>query len=131
MKRLCILLAALLLPCAMALCEGEVILTGEDVVMEEAVESRELQYGDEGDDVAELQQRLTDLYYYTGNISGRYREGTRAAIRAFQEDFGLEVTGVADTETQALLFAVVYRPLRYGSSGEEVKRLQTRLTELG
>ena len=132
MKRLGILLVILLvLPCALALGEGEVILTGEDVVMEEAVEARELQYGDEGDDVAELQQRLTDLYYYTGNISGRYREGTRAAIRAFQEDFGLEVTGVADNETQALLFAVLYRPLRYGSSGEDVKRLQTRLTELG
>ena len=131
MKRLGILLVLLLLPCALALGEGEVILTGEDVVMEEAVEARELQYGDDGDDVAELQQRLTDLYYYTGNISGRYREGTRAAIRAFQEDFNLEVTGVADTETQALLFAVLYRPLRYGSSGEDVKRLQTRLTELG
>ena len=64
MKRLGILLAVLLLlPCATALGEGEVILTGEDVVMEEAVEAREMQYGDDGDDVAELQQRLTDLYY--------------------------------------------------------------------
>ncbi|MGN0778809.1 MAG: peptidoglycan-binding protein [Aristaeellaceae bacterium] len=131
MKRLVTVLLVLLAPFALALGEGEVILTGEDVVMEEAVEARELRYGDEGDDVAELQQRLTDLYYYTGNISGRYREGTRAAIRAFQEDFGLEVTGEADTETQALLYAVQYRPLRYGSSGEDVKRLQTRLTELG
>ena len=56
MKRLGILLVILLvLPCALAYGEGEVILTGEDVVMEEAVEARELQYGDEGDDVAELQ----------------------------------------------------------------------------
>ena len=42
MKRLGILLVILLvLPCALAYGEGEVILTGEDVVMEEAVEALE------------------------------------------------------------------------------------------
>ena len=74
-------------------------------VIEDVVEARELEFGHEGDDVSELQQRLTDLHYYTGNISGRFREGTRAAIREFQEDFGLEVTGVADNETQVLLYS--------------------------
>ena len=127
-----LLLALLLLPCA-ALCEGEVVLQDEmgNVVSGEVVEGRTLQFGDEGDDVLELQQRLTELYYYTGNLSGRYREGTQAAVAAFQADFDLEATGIADAETQAYLYATPYRPLRYGSSGEDVKRLQTRLTALG
>lgn len=132
MKRfLCVLALTLALPC-LALAEGEMIPLDEfGNVIEDVVESRELEYGHEGDDVAELQQRLADLHYYTGNISGRYREGTRAAIREFQEDFGLDVTGKADAQTQAILFSTLYRPLQYGSSGEDVKRLQTRLTELG
>ncbi len=130
MKRLIVLLLALLLPCA-GLAEAIPEEIDEEGYEEVVMDSRPLQYGDEGDDVRDLQQKLTDLYYYTGNISGRYREGTRAAIRSFQEDFGLDVTGVADAYTQAKLYATLYKPLRYGSSGEPVKRLQTRLMELG
>ncbi len=133
MRKFAALLALLmLLPCAAALAEGEVVLTDDSAAtVEEVVSGRALQYGDEGDDVLSLQRRLTDLFYYTGNLSGRYREGTRAAVKDFQEDFGLEVTGMADAETQALLYGTLYRPLRYGSTGEDVKELQTRLTALG
>ena len=97
---------------------------------EEILEGRTLQYGDEGKDVLELQTRLKDLKYYTGNLSGRYREGTREAVKSFQGDYGLEKTGTADPETQNMIYSARYRPLRYGASGEEVKRLQTRLAEL-
>lgn len=133
MKRMAILLMILLWPWTLAMGEGDMVLMDENsqVIEEEVSEDRELAFGDEGDDVAELQQKLTDLSYYSGNISGRYREGTRAAIKAFQQDFGLEVTGQADAATQSALFAALYRPLRYGSTGDDVKRLQTRLTELG
>ena len=103
----------------------------EDEVEEEIQDARILQYGDSGDDVLDLQNRLKDLKYYTGNLSGNYREGTREAVKAFQKDFDLEATGVADIQTQSLLFSTRYRPLRYGSAGEDVKNLQTRLTELG
>ena len=106
-------------------------LMEDDELEEEILDSRILQYGDEGDDVLELQTRLKELYYYTGNLSGRFREGTREAVKAFQGDFDLEATGVADVQTQSLLFSTLYRPLRYGSTGEDVKDLQTRLTELG
>ena len=54
---------------------------------------RALQYGDEGDDVLALQTRLKDLKYYTGNLSGRFKEGTRKAVETFQADFDLEETG--------------------------------------
>ena len=132
MKRIFWLILLLaLLPCA-ALSEGEMIPLDEfGNVITETTEARDLTYGDEGDDVLELQHRLTELQYYTGNLSGRFREGTRAAVEDFQADFGLEVTGIADAQTQAVLYATLYRPLQYGSSGDDVKRLQTRLTELG
>lgn len=103
----------------------------EVLVSEQETTAHVLQYGDTGGDVREVQQQLKALYYYSGNISGRYREGTRAAVKAFQKDFGLEATGIADTHTQAILFATTYRPRQYGSSGEDVRRMQTRLAELG
>ena len=92
---------------------------------------RALQYGDEGDDVLALQTRLKDLKYYTGNLSGRFKEGTRKAVETFQDDFDLEQTGVADLRTLSILFSLSHRPLRFGSSGDDVKQLQTQLTELG
>ncbi len=155
MKRaLCLLLAALLLLMMPGLGEESAPLPeadeGETIPMddareqepappeeegetleEEVLEGRELQYGDEGEDVLELQTRLKELKYYTGNLSGRYREGTREAVRTFQGDFGLEETGIADAQTQRILYSTLYRPLRYGSTGEDVKELQTRLMELG
>lgn len=131
MKRLVVwtMICALLLSAFSGLAESSVsaTLAPEGVVTE--VET--LKYGDEGEAVAQLQSRLTQLYYYTGNISGRYREGTQTAIKSFQSDFGLEATGIADPETQTALYAARYRPLEKGDSGEDVKALQTRLTELG
>lgn len=112
--------------------EGEAVpMDNDDTLIEEDLETPTLQYGDSGEGVKALQARLAELHYYTGKISGNYLEGTRAAIKAFQADFGLNADGIADEDTQALLYSTEYRPLQYGSSGEDVKQLQTRLTELG
>ncbi len=66
--------------------------------------SRTLQYGDTGDDVRALQQRLTDLGYYRKEISGNFYDNTRAAVRAFQKNNGLPVDGVAGEGTQRVLY---------------------------
>ena len=94
-------------------------------------EDRDLKEGDEGDDVSTLQYRLKDLYYLTSDATGVYDAATTAAVKSFQEDFGLEATGEADAKTQSLLFAAQYRPLKKGCTGDDVKELQTRLTVLG
>ena len=157
MKRFLTLLAALILlfsACAFSAAEDEgddsnpMPIEGEegddsnpqpvDMMEDEELEAKEeilrgrvLQFGDEGDDVTALQTRLKELKYYTGNLSGRYREGTRKAVETFQADFDLDQTGVADLRTLSILFALNHRPLRYGSSGDDVKKLQKQLTELG
>ena len=92
---------------------------------------RIMQYGDKGDDVSFLQTRLSDMKYYRGNISGAYGDATRDAVTRFQADFGLEATGVADIQTQMVLYTAMYRPLRFGASGDDVTELQTQLTALG
>ena len=143
------ILLALLLPC-LALCEGELeavplddlewvdedvpaeSLTSLDdggLIVEEQV-SRTLSQGMEGDDVRLMQIRLTELEYYSGDVTGTFGANTRSAVEAFQADFGLEANGIADAATQAQMYATIYRPLRYGAQGELVKQLQTRLMAL-
>ncbi|MEA5013542.1 MAG: peptidoglycan-binding protein [Candidatus Limiplasma sp.] len=90
-----------------------------------------LQYGDQGEDVSRIQQRLTDLGYYSGKVSGNFLDGTRAAVMRFQKDYGLKETGIADGQTEALLMSAEYRALSMGSEGEDVKRLQEHLADLG
>jgi N-acetylmuramoyl-L-alanine amidase len=56
--------------------------------------SRALSRGDEGIDVAVLQQKLKQLNYYQGNIDGIYGGGTVEAVKKFQRDNKLQVDGV-------------------------------------
>ena len=119
-----ILLALLLLPPALA-------DTQEENDVQVVVENQVLTYGDFSEEVAQLQLKLSKLYYYDGEITGSYGDLTQAAVLAFQADFDLPQTGVADVMTQELIFSVAYRPLRLGCVGEDVKILQKRLAALG
>jgi len=95
------------------------------------LQARDLQEGDEGEDVTFLQIRLEDLRYYDGDLTGKYDTKTREAVAAFQQENGLEATGIADIRTQVMISAAQYRTLRYGSTGDDVIDLQTRLAALG
>lgn len=64
---------------------------------------KELKVGSQGDDVYWLQQRLQELGFYQGTVTGQYREGTKAAVRAFQKDNKLSQSGNADQKTLELL----------------------------
>ena len=56
--------------------------------------SRVMRRGDEGIDVAVLQQKLKQLNYYKGSIDGIYGGGTIEAVKRFQQDKGLKADGV-------------------------------------
>lgn len=58
---------------------------------------------DDGDQVAELQQRLADLGYYGGEISGVFDYPTEAAVMQFQRDNGLSTDGVVGPGTEDAL----------------------------
>lgn len=136
MKRfLMFLLLALWLPCAAALAEAVPAnvpdMDDETADAQIVIDDRPLAPGDFGEDVSRLQMKLMELYYYDGEITGSYGDLTTAAVQTFQADFGLPQTGTADIPTQTELYAAQHRPLRLGSTGEDVRLLQVRLTALG
>ena len=111
-----------------------------------AKDYKNLKLGKESTEVADLQQRLKDLGYYTGRISGHYGELTESAVIAFQKDKGLDADGIAGQSTQEMLFegkasssSSTSSPsassssslLKEGSKGDDVRQLQTKLKDLG
>lgn len=123
MKRLITLsLLLLLVLCTVALAEP---------ARAETAGYRPLQYGDSGDTVAAIQEQLKALGYYSGKISGNFLDGTRAAVRQFQKDYGLTESGVVDGQTEATLMNAEYRVLTTGDSGDDVLRIQEILSTLG
>ncbi|MGC9970313.1 MAG: peptidoglycan-binding protein [Bryobacteraceae bacterium] len=52
-----------------------------------------------------VQGRLKNLGYYHGEISGTLDDPTRKAIRRFQDENGLTITGEPDADTRAALLS--------------------------
>ena len=121
---------------------------------------RPLKKGDTGADVTQMQERLTELGYYFGNITGNFQDGTTAAVMTMQGENSLPITGIADVKTQEKLYSLAIRPtptptpvptpspvptatptpgphiaftktLKYGSTGSDVQKVQQRLMDLG
>ena len=67
------------------------------------VYTRALSIGSSGDEVTNLQLRLTDEGVYSGPITGYFGALTRAGVRAFQAKFGLPQAGVVGPLTRATL----------------------------
>jgi N-acetylmuramoyl-L-alanine amidase len=98
-----------------------------------------LQLGDLGDAVTDVQRRLSELGLSPGvDEQGVYREGTRAAVEAFQHRRGLRVDGVCGRQTWTALVEAGRRlgdRFLYRRSpmlrGDDVAELQQRLSALG
>ena len=58
--------------------------------------------GTNGDEVVKIQTRLTELGYYNGPIDGDFGDMTDAAFRAFQQNAGLTVDGIAGADREVL-----------------------------
>ncbi|NCB05424.1 MAG: hypothetical protein EOM69_07880, partial [Clostridia bacterium] len=65
---------------------------------------QKLTRGSTGARVKQVQQRLTELGFFDGPISGNYMNQTVAAVKKFQEHNGMEADGVTGEETWNLLF---------------------------
>lgn len=61
--------------------------------------TRMLEYGDEGSDVAILQQELTNLNFYSAKIDGIYGKKTVEAVKRLQKANNLKVDGIAGNST--------------------------------
>ena len=64
-----------------------------------------LQKGDESNEVMKLQVRLYNLGYLNDDRDGVYGSKTQTAVKMFQETVGLNATGIADSDTQAAIYA--------------------------
>jgi hypothetical protein len=60
--------------------------------------------GSSGEEVRQVQARLQALGYYLGPIDGAFGGGTEAAVKAFQQNTGLEVDGAVGPITWKALF---------------------------
>ena len=58
-----------------------------------------LQLGSVGDEVKILQEKLKILGFYNAVITGSFGLSTEVGVRAFQEAYELEVTGMVDDNT--------------------------------
>ena len=98
-----------------------------------------LHLNDIGDNVKILQEKLKVLGYYNGIITGSFGMETEVGVKKFQYDNGLPVTGNVNSSVWDLLDSYtnynfntisLYPTLKYGSTGDEVKDLQVKLTSL-
>ena len=108
-----------------------------------------LAVGDSGSLVRTLQRALAELNFYKSSADGEFGSKTRQSVLSFQKKNGLDETGVADSETQTLLYegkprnASGYRTdvktlspihtgrLQSGDIGTAVTELQRKLNTLG
>ena len=67
-----------------------------------------LRNGSTGAEVKKLQQDLIDAGYDVGRTGadGFFGSNTMAAVKKYQQDNGLPVTGVADVKTQVKLLGI-------------------------
>lgn len=104
--------------------------------------STNMKLGSTGAAVSALQQNLTTLGYYYGDVTGHYGNLTQQAVKKFQKAKGLTQDGVASTATlNAITSALknagvdvgpgtVATTLREGDKGTAVTELQTMLKKL-
>lgn len=69
------------------------------------VQYEELERGSKGDSVIKLQERLKELGYYTGSVSGKYDSETQMAMKNFEKNNGLNNDGKASQSDLVILFS--------------------------
>ena len=94
-----------------------------------------LEKGAKGEAVKRLQRQLIALGFLSGSDDGSFGPMTEQAVKDFQTREGLVITGVADQETQARLFAyavpevISYEQLDYRKLSEDMPAFMGRLVQ--
>ncbi len=118
-----------------------------------APQSKTLKVGSQGSKVTKLQERLAELGFYSGEITGYFGEMTEKAYKKFQKAAGLTQDGIAGEDEQNTLYSdeaptavtedndksdkenetKTDKSGKYsvGSQGDKVSAIQQKLTELG
>lgn len=108
-----------------------------------AVSSTTLTVGSTGAAVRSLQNNLTTLGYYSGDVTGHFGSQTAEAVRKYQKAKGLSQTGTATPSLQSRIASdtgsgsgsgskvVIKTSLKQGDSGDAVRDLQNALYKLG
>lgn len=101
--------------------------------------------GERAEEIRELQHRLSQINWLSGDITDTYDDRTRAAVDGFQSRRGLPVLGYVDQATWEALLRMTRIPsheemhnirvagpaiLQEGDKGDEVRDLQARLKQL-
>ncbi|WP_158282257.1 peptidoglycan-binding protein [Salipaludibacillus keqinensis] len=89
--------------------------------------------GAAGDHVTDLKIDLTNLGFgnFPSSPSNRYGPVTMGVVEDFQRDFGLNVTGIANSETLAAIDAALASAFFDGAAGDHITDLKIDLTNLG
>ncbi|MFT4165305.1 MAG: peptidoglycan-binding protein [Microlunatus sp.] len=105
-----------------------------------------LEKGDKGIKVRELQHRLRQLDWFSGDITGNYGSTTVKGVKGFQKKRKIDATGAVDKLTWNKLVSMTRKPtddemhnrlvpgpaiLEQGDSGDKVRDLQARLKQIG
>ena len=77
--------------------------SGKSISADSYYGSIPLKSGDKGDAVKHLQRRLTELGFFTDNITGTYGSATAKAVAYFQTANSLSATGEADLNTRTVM----------------------------
>lgn len=70
------------------------------------------QYGDEGRQVREIQARLRQIGWFSGDVTGYFGPKAKASVEGFQAKRGIRVTGRVDSRTLSLLEGMTTEPTR-------------------
>ena len=91
--------------------------------------------GTDGDDVAQIQQRLYELGYLANasDVTAHFGDSTTEAVKKMQNVNGLSVDGTVGQQTINLLYSDEVKPnlIAIGEKSELVLKCQQRLKELG
>ena len=78
---------------------------------------KNLQFGDSGEDVRRLQERLREFGFYDGEMTGEFDEATKDSVVRFQESEGLTPDGFVGIMTMHELDLLEPEPVESDDAG--------------